>query len=270
MSHLLHAMGFLTRFPLPRTKPSTEEDLVAAAGWFPLAGAAVGAAVALAFLVGERLFGPLPAAALAVAAGILATGGLHLDALADTADGLGCGGDRERMLEVMRDARVGAHGASAIAMDAVLKVAFLAALGAVAPAAAPAAAIAAAALSRWAMVLVMPLHPYARPGPGLGRTFAARVGWRQVALATVLAGALALAASRLTAPLTLATGGPDIAAAVVLAATAVLAAAAAALTFARLAARRLGGLTGDVYGAINEIAEVTVLAVFLFFARGLA
>ncbi len=226
-----------------------EPVLAAAVPWFPVAGAVAGAVSALVFRLAGLLFPPEAAALAGVLAAYAVTGSLHLDGLADTADGLAAaarGDGRERALAAMRDPRLGARGVLAVCGAVLGKTTLAAAAGGWAWL----SLLLAPVLGRWAMVVLMPLHPYARNGPGLGEGFARRVGWGRVAGATVVAVALAagaLAASGRAAP-----------------ATRVALPAAAALTALAgggIVARRLGGVTGDVYGAVNELAEVTVLAV---------
>ncbi len=243
------ALRFLTRLPLPAgpapIDPATAAP--AAAAWFPLAGAVVGVVTAAVYALAARWFGPLASSTLAVLAGVLVTGAFHLDGLADTADGLACGGGRDKRLAVMRDPRVGTMGALAAGASLLLKVAFLSEME---PDAAAFTLVLAPVMGRWGMVLAMPRHPYAREEPGLGRAFAEGTGPRQVLAATaqvvlVLAAQVALA-------------GPAPTAVMRAAAAAGLAAGAARLVAVFLA-RRLGGLTGDTYGAINEVVEVAIL-----------
>ncbi|MDP2874707.1 MAG: adenosylcobinamide-GDP ribazoletransferase, partial [Holophaga sp.] len=113
MRSLIAAIRFLTRIPVPG--PDTHvEDISRAVGWFPLVGAGVGAATAGIFIAGLKLW-PAPAAALlAVAAGLMLTGGFHEDGATDATDGLGGGWTRERVLEIMKDSRIGAYGAMAL------------------------------------------------------------------------------------------------------------------------------------------------------------
>lgn len=248
------ALSFLTVLPLPPDgrrgyPPGTAgPPLAAAAPWFPLAGGVVGAAGALACWLVGRLLPPEAAALAGVLAAYAVTGSLHLDGLADTADGLAAaarGGGRDGALAAMRDPRVGAGGVLAVCGAVLGKTTLAAAAGGWAWLSLLVAPI----LGRWAMVVLMPLHPYARSGPGLGLGFARRVGWGRVAGATVVAVVLAagvLAASGRAEPGTV----------VALPA----AAAVAALAGGGVVARRLGGVTGDVYGAVNELAEVAVLA----------
>jgi adenosylcobinamide-GDP ribazoletransferase len=236
LADALLAFRFLTR--LPGWGDLRGGDLGRSSAWFPLPGAAMGLLVA----AGARLAGPrLPApflAVLAVAALAWMTGGLHLDGVADVFDGLGGGhGDRERTLRIMRDSRIGALGATALVLVLAAKTvatADLLARGALWP------LVVAPAVARFAVVPLVVLLPYARE-EGLGRAFHGTAGGREIAVAALLAAAA-------VAPF--APGS--------LAPAAVALAAAGALGLA--VNRRLGGLTGDVYGAAIEVAEVALLA----------
>lgn len=229
------AAAFLTRVPAP----AGGAPPAAAAGYFPLVGAAVGAAgAAVASAALWAGLGPWLAAVFAVAAQIALTGGLHEDGLADAADGFGGAADREARLAIMRDSAVGAYGVLALALMLAARVGAVAALAAAA--AWPLAALAAAgAASRAAMVAAMRGLPPARVD-GLAAA-AGRPGRGALALALATAAACA-------APL----GGAGAAA---LAAGVALGAAAVA----RLAMRRIGGATGDVYGAIQTVGETAGL-----------
>ncbi len=241
MRGLLVAVTFLTRLPL-RIKGSVDSaDLADATGAFGLAGLLVGALIAAVDALAGTLFGPLPRSALAVVAGVLVTGALHLDGLMDTADGLGSGRDREGTLAVMRDSRVGAMGAIAGACDLLLRWAFLAALP---PSGRWPALLVAPALGRAALVPAIWRYPSARGGAGLGGAVAGKAGGWQTAAAWLTT----VAAAALTA------GWRG--------AIAAVAAGLAGLGTAAFLARRLGGMTGDIYGTVNEVTELTALAVF--------
>ena len=239
---LAAAFGFLTRIPIGRGAIEPRE-LGRAVAWFP----AVGAALGVAQLAGHRALdgalgpGVIAVALVALHAGL--TGGLHLDGVADVFDALGGGrGQRDRMLAIMRDSRIGAHGAVAVALVLAAKAAAIAELidhssghrhG-------PGWALFAAPIAaRWAAVPLVVGFPYTRPD-GLGRAFHDHAGAAQVLGATAIA---ALAIGWI--------GAPVIAPA--------LAAAAAALAIAVWLHRHLGGLTGDVYGAAIEAAELAFL-----------
>jgi len=230
------AFAFLTRIPIPGAGGAGE--LGRSVVWFPLVGAALGAAlVGVARALGGHLSAGVLAVAL-VALHALLTGGLHLDGLADTFDAWGGGrGDRARMLEIMRDSRIGAHGATALALllaGKIFAVLDLLSRGTSWP------LLAAPAVARWAVVPLVVLFRYARPS-GLGSPFQEQRRAIDVVVATVL-----------VAPLAFWFGGAALRAAAL--------ALAAALLVALAINRRLGGLTGDVYGAAIEIAELVFWA----------
>jgi adenosylcobinamide-GDP ribazoletransferase len=235
------AMAMLTRLPVG-IEAESEPGAIAGSGWaFPLVGAGIGGLVALAFFVAELLgCGGAVAAALALLTGIALTGAFHEDGLADTADGFGGGRDREAKVAIMRDSRHGSFGILALVFSVGLRAAALATLAD--PILAGLALVAAHAASRGALPPTMHLLAPARPD-GLG--FTAGQPSRTVALIAGLIGiAIALAAL-----------GPARGAAALL-----LAAAAIALC-AMLARRQIGGYTGDVLGAFQQIGEIVMLLV---------
>jgi len=233
------AAGVLTRFPL--AVEAVEPGAIAASGWaFPLVGGGIGALCAVAFFMAGLLGLPLSAAALlTVAAGLVATGALHEDGLADTADGFG-GGDRERKLAIMRDSAHGTYGVVALVLSIGLRAVAIAAIRD--PVFVGLALIAAHTASRAALPPIMFLLRPAR-ADGLGAA-AARQS-RIVALtAPLLGGVIALATLGPSAGLValLLTGG------------------AVALA-AMLARRQIGGYTGDVLGFFQQIGEIMMLLV---------
>ncbi|AHM04494.1 Cobalamin synthase [Roseibacterium elongatum DSM 19469] len=237
----LMATQFLTRLPLPWAPDYTPERMGRAMRYFPLVGLGIGAALALVYSLASLVFPPLVAALITVALGVRLTGALHEDGLADLADGLGGGATRARVLEIMRDSRIGTYGVVTLALVLGLKVAALAHLDG---ALAAATLVAAHGLSRLAALVLLLRLPYARPegkaeftqaGPGPG-------GLR-LALAT---GALGLVGLGLVA-------GPWPALTAGLAATAVF------LWLERLLKRRLGGQTGDALGAVQQLTETAIL-----------
>jgi adenosylcobinamide-GDP ribazoletransferase len=227
------ALMLLTRLPMGRiAKPP---QLSACVWAYPLAGIVVG-------LIGGGVFGltlwlglnGLIAAILAVSAGVLVTGGMHEDGLADLADGLGGGATRDRKLEIMRDSRIGSYGAIALVLALSLRVAALA--GVHGAQHGMLALVGLAALSRAVLPVVMAALPQARKS-GLGAEAAARTAASRVAV-SVATGVL-IAALALPSPLWVC-GAMAIAAALM----------------AGLALRQLGGFTGDVLGATQIIAEL--------------
>lgn len=230
-------MGLLTRLPVAHLPAAAAPGIWA----YPVVGLGVGALGAAAYWAGHALrLPPLVAALWSLAAMTLATGGLHEDGLADTADGFGGGATRARKLEIMRDSRIGSFGALALVLSIAIRAASLAALADTARVAP--ALIAAGALGRAAMLVPVVLLPPARAdglAAGLGK-----VPHPQAALG----GTLAVAASFALLP-------------AMPAAVAVLAALAVGLGMAALAWRQVEGHTGDVLGATEMLAECAILSV---------
>ncbi len=230
---------FLTRLPLRPRRPIGLADLAASVHMFPVVGLLLGLAAAfVTLLAGLWGVAPVPTALLGLATLVVSTGALHEDGLADTADALGVGEDRERALAVMRDARIGAWGATALTLSLLLRGSALAALPD--PAALAATLVAAAAVSRAAMPVVMHLQPSARASglaAGAGRPERERV---ITGLAVAAVAALALL------PLGTALGS-------------LLAAALAAAGVATFLGRRFGGCTGDTLGAVQQVTEIAFL-----------
>jgi adenosylcobinamide-GDP ribazoletransferase len=231
----LAALRYLTVLPVPRRR--APGDLGRAAGWFPVAGLVIGASVALASLAADRLVPPGVGAMLLVALWAGLTGGLHLDGLADTCDGLGGGWSRERALAIMRDARSGPYGVTAIVLVIGLKAATVATLP---EGLAWRALLLAPVLGRAGPLLLVRLCPPAR-SEGAGHALAA--GARGPSL--VSGGLVAVVAA--VAML----GGWS---ALLLAVTALL-----AWGWAAYLRSRIGGFTGDTMGALIEVTEAITL-----------
>ena len=237
----LTALSFLTRMPTPAEVQMDQASLAESPPIFPAVGGLLGLAVA-ALDWGLRMFLPSPVVAVVdLIAAFLLTGGIHMDGLLDTADGLFSGGSRERALEVMRDSRVGAMGASAGALLVGLKAVSIASL---AGDRRFQALILAPVLGRYAMVVGITAFPYARVRGGLGTLFKARARTRWVVVPGLFAAALAVSVA----------GAPG--------GLALVASSLFSLGLGKWVTDRLGGLTGDVYGALCEIAEAAVYLVF--------
>ena len=156
MSRLLAAIAFLTRVPIRR--PFTTEDVGRAAVFFPLVGAGIGAAQLGLWKLLDATLPPLLLAVLVVSFSAWATRGLHLDGLADFFDGLGGGRTREDVLRIMRDSRIGAFGAIALVLVLFTKVAAIEGAALVLWQ----ALVLAPVFSRWSVVLLGFMLPYAR------------------------------------------------------------------------------------------------------------
>jgi adenosylcobinamide-GDP ribazoletransferase len=234
LSELRLAIGFLTRFPA-----TAAAGRLAEASWaFPLAGLLVGASSAIVYALAVRLgLTALLAGALAVASAILTTGALHEDGLADFADALGVRCGPGAKLAAMRTSGIGSFGVLALIFAVGIKVVALAAL--TEPAEVAAALIAAHAGARSLLPWMMHSEPWAR-SDGLA-VDAGRPSLAQAAASLAIGFAILLVAA-----------GP---------ARGLLAAAVAllALLLAPLARRQIGGMTGDVLGAAEQVAEIAIL-----------
>ncbi|WP_309646155.1 adenosylcobinamide-GDP ribazoletransferase [Phenylobacterium sp.] len=235
----LCAVQFLTRLPVPTLKGFEADWISRAARYFPLVGLFIGAACAVVFWAASQVWSGWLPALLAIAAGVLITGAFHEDGLADTADGLGGGADRAKRLAIMKDSRIGTYGALALGLGLALKAAALALMP---PVLGAWALIAAHGAGRGAAVLVMRLLPYVG-APRASKWKPAPVGLSlgEVLTAVVFAG-LPLAIS------------PDGVVFHGLALGALL-----VLPLALAARRLVGGYTGDVLGAIEQVFEIGFL-----------
>lgn len=233
---MLTALGFLTALPVPRQQVGAA-TLARSLIFFPFVGLLVGAILFAIDLALARLLPRELRAALLIAALLALTRALHLDGLMDCCDGLFGGFTPERRLAIMRDSRVGAFGVLGAIVFLLLRYGGLIALagdwrlvGLLLP----------PTLGRWAMALAIVGFPYARAS-GMGAAFKeAGRGWH-VGLATFAAVGVGLG-------LWLPWGGAAIALVALI-----------ALAAGRFMVGRLGGLTGDCYGAINELVEAVLL-----------
>jgi adenosylcobinamide-GDP ribazoletransferase len=254
LADLLLCLRFCSRLPLPvlagELAPHGFSAFSRAAGLLPLAGGIIGALAALVLTIAASLGFPPPVTALlALASLVLLTGALHEDGLADCADGFGGGTGRERKLDIMRDSRIGTFGTVALVLTLLLRFASLAEITAANPYLAAMVLIGGAALSRAAALLPLALLPAAR-STGLG--FAAgRPRPAAFALAAVLGLAIAFAPSLAGAGWVAILG-------------AVVAAAGTGLGVTALARQQIGGHTGDVAGASQQMSEI---AFYLALAR---
>lgn len=246
---LAACLRFYSRLTVPRLPgegdPHAVPDFRTAPRMLPLAGLLLGLPSGLMLLGAWALgLGPFLAATLAVATGALVTGALHEDGLADVADGFGGGNTRERCLEIMRDSRIGAYGGVALVLSLALRIGALATLLDRTGAYAALALLLAAAISRTAALAPMVLLDSARPGGA-----SAAVG-RPTERTFFVAMGLSLGLAVLALGLGLPAGGVVL----MLGCSALATGAVTAL-----ARRKIGGQTGDVVGACQQVAEVAGL-----------
>ena len=228
------AIGFLTRWPvkLPAMLP---EGAMARAMWaFPLVGAFIGCLSAVTYLLAHRALPEWPSALLALAVGMILTGALHEDGLADCADGFGGGWDKEKKLAIMRDSTIGTYGALALILSVMLRASALTKFHHV-----PDALFIAHCLGRTALPVMMRILP-----PASATGVAAGVGapgWASVSIALALGIGVTVWFYTINSPRPL------------------LATLFSVIAMACLAKRQIGGFTGDVLGATEQMVEVSVL-----------
>lgn len=232
----LAALRFLTIIPLPRWREVSTEEVKHSLGYFPAVGIIIGLVLAGLNWLFSLVLPPAIVHVFLLISLVIITGALHLDGLADTCDGI-AGRSLEDRWRIMRDSHAGSFGIVGVLSLLLLKYVSLTRV--------PddwlmATLVLMPVVSRWAMVYAVFAYPYARPS-GLGTAFKAGAGWPSFILATLVTLAVAIVLARL-------------AGLIIVAGVWVIVVALA--TFFR---HRFAGLTGDTYGAINEVAEVAVL-----------
>jgi adenosylcobinamide-GDP ribazoletransferase len=239
----LNAVRFLTIVPTPPTDTAPQPDWLARSlKYFPLVGIGIGAVSATVLLLAGHIWGPFVAALLAICAGAVITAALHEDGLADTIDAFGGGWSIERRLEIMKDSRIGIYGALALGFSVALRIAAL------------------TQMPLWAGALALVAsHAAARATPGFvigamryaGDTDGKKVSYAETpmrsdeiwfALISVAVGALPLAFLSLSSVFFGALLG-----------------AALASALALWSQRLIGGYTGDVLGAVEQVFEIGFL-----------
>ena len=232
---LLAAFQFLTILPPIIRRPFTPKELSGSVAFFPLVGALLGLLLAGTDALLAVIFPPLARGAILLALWVLLTGSLHLDGFLDTCDGLLGGWTSEKRMEIMRDERVGAYALAGGVLLLLMKFSALASLQYHWE-----ALVMAATLGRWGMSLAIVAFPYARP-EGLGRSMKEQAGWLHTGIATLITLLVVWLVGQLAGLAMMALAGGIV------------------WLGGRFAIRRIAGLTGDVYGALNETIELVVL-----------
>lgn len=239
----LTALEFLTVLPFSRKRGATsDEELGLAAAFFPLVGGLIGVLLIFLNAVSLLIFPRQVTDLILIIALILLTGGLHLDGLADSVDGFFATRDRKRILDIMRDSRLGSMGGVAIFLCLLLKYLSLTNIPSSFK---PYALILMPLFGRWSMVHIAFLSPYARESSGIGKAFCKHVKKGHWFFAT--------AQMALIGVLLLGWRGAFVCATILLLSTLIC----------RYSLNRIGGVTGDVFGASEEITETMTLLLLL-------
>lgn len=236
---MLCAFGFLTVIPAPSRMSFEKKDLGRSMAFYPVVGLFLGGACLGMYHFSLFFFPPFAGLVFALILSILLTGALHIDGFADVCDGFYAGKNKEDILRIMKDSHSGVMAVTGIFCLLLLKLALW--FSCFKRGSLSEAFLLAPSVSRWMMVLCAVISPYARAGEGTAKPFVENAGFFEVMVSSVLlfvicygvSGALALKAA--------------------------LAACVVSLLFLRWTSGKLGGVTGDVLGAVNEICEVSVL-----------
>jgi adenosylcobinamide-GDP ribazoletransferase len=242
MKGLIIALQFLTKIPIrPRLKIESE-DLGKSMLWFPLIGLIIGGILVLVNVIASKFFSPLLLNILILLILIWITGAIHLDGFVDTVDGFSGGRTKEEVLRIMRDSSAGVIGIIGLICLLLLKLGLLQELKGnfknqvllLMP-----------VMGRWSLVLTSFFSPYARKEDGLGKPFTEYVKLKEFAIATLLALIIGIIFLKFTCL--------------------ILLSSIFVVTFlaGRFFLRKIGGVTGDTLGAVNEIAEITCLFILL-------
>lgn len=240
--HFLNAAQFLTLVPV--SSPDTLDDdwLLRAVKYFPVVGVLIGLASAVVFFLASILWSGVIPALLAIATSAALTGALHEDGLSDTADGLGGGRSVAARLEIMKDSRIGTYGALVLGLGVSLRVAALASLP---PLIGVAALVAVHAAARFPPLIVLRVLAHA------GDAASAKVSYAgaPVSVAEIIVGAVVVVLALL----------PLLFWSALAAIAGLLLGAALAIWLCRLSRRLVGGYTGDILGAVEQMFEIGFL-----------
>jgi len=242
------AIQFLTSIPLPGRREATPEQLGRATAYFPVVGLIIGLILACLNWLFSHILPTEVVNILVLVALVIITGALHLDGFVDTCDGIAGHKAVEDRWRVMHDSRAGAFGIVGVVLLLLVKYV---SLNSIPPIFMMATLLFMPVVSRWAMVYAIFVYPYARPS-GLGTAFKQKTRWPEFTIATLITFIIALALF----PLFSLTG------LILLVGVWIVTTA-----FSFYLKHKFSGLTGDTYGAINEVAEVVVLVLVSLLAH---
>lgn len=238
MIDILLALYFLTRIPIPLKREFPARNWARSMAWYPFVGLLVGFCLAAGQSLMMRLWAPDLAAVLTLVIWVGLTGGLHLDGFVDCCDALPVALSPERRLEILRDVHVGTYGVVGAVLLLTIKAFSIRSVN-------WAGLVLAPILGRWAMVVVTLLFPYARPS-GLGKAFKDHIGRRELIIATSTALLAAVLLGQFIGLVVMGIGF------------------AIAWILGLWSARQLGGgITGDVYGFVCELVELSVMLAWI-------
>jgi adenosylcobinamide-GDP ribazoletransferase len=231
----------MTRIPINLNLEVNREDFADSVRYFPLVGLIIGGIDLLVYIVTSKLFSGMLPAVFTMVSHIIVTGGLHLDGLSDTADGIFSGRGKDKILEIMKDSRVGTFGVLALVSLMLFKFAAIEELTAVNI---YSALLISPVLSRTFATLLMYKRRYARQKEGLGDLFIGKISTLTFSIAVILGLIITLAVGRIYGLIVIIVGFIF------------------TILFRLYIEKRLDGITGDILGASIELNEMLVLIVF--------
>ena len=252
MNEFLIGLQFLTRIFVVKQSVWTEKSFGESVKFFPAVGAVLGMLSALVVAAINLFSMPIFTGAVGFASLIVLTGGIHCDGLMDSADGLFSGREREKILEIMKDSRSGAFGVVSFVLISALEVSTLAELANFSTIQLCAAIFSAPIIARMMMVVTIGAFPYAK-SVGMGKSFAKFTTRRTIIIS---------AAETLILLLPLNFFGEKL---FLCALAAILTAFLTSWRFSSFAKSKIGGVTGDIYGAVTILSEMVVMITFLLF-----
>ncbi|GFP74124.1 adenosylcobinamide-GDP ribazoletransferase [Clostridium fungisolvens] len=241
MRKFILIIQFMTRIPINLSLEVKREDFADAVRYFPLVGLIIGAIDLLIYIITCKLFHGMLPVVFTMISHIIVTGGLHLDGLSDTADGIFSGRSKDKILEIMKDSRVGTFGVLALVALMLLKFSAIEELSRVNI---YSALLISPVISRTLTTLLMYKRRYAREKEGLGDLFIGKISTLTFSIALALGIIITLAVGRTYGLIVIVIGFIF------------------TVCFRSYIEKRLDGITGDILGASVELNEVLVLVVF--------
>ena len=246
MKGFILMLQFFTRIPINVELEVKEEDFAKVIIYFPLVGLVIGGINAGSYYLFSQVFSTLISVVMVALANVLLTGALHIDGLADTCDGIFSARKKEKMLEIMKDSRLGTNGAVAIFFDFALRIALLSSLT---DKNIIIALVISNAISRTMLVFSCFAFKYARAEGGMGNLFIGKVSKDKVLIAYIL--------GTLISVMLLSYIGPIL----------VLSCTVFIWLFNKYITSKIDGITGDILGASNELGEIFILIAFVVMGR---
>jgi adenosylcobinamide-GDP ribazoletransferase len=240
---LILSIQFMTGIPIPINIDVKEDKIYKIASYFPVVGLLIGGILYIAYLLLKDLFSREIVMTFLVAFSYILTRGMHIDGLADTFDGLFSNKEREKIIEIMKDSRLGTNGVLALVFMVILKILFLSDIR---QSLLFSALLVSPVIARLSVVFSIAISKSARGGKGLGGLMLGKAGIREFVIAFVIS----IATSYFILPLAVFVKILTISLFVT-------------YIVSKYISLRIGGMTGDTLGAVNELAELTALICFV-------